>query len=186
MVASLSGTLALVVGLAVLLLPLLASELSRPRDAMWGAVVLLLGLALVTSADRLTGSPMLAVLCGGLLIGRLGLEVLQLRWRALTSEEQQRLLSLERWQTSLSELMVSVARGIAVVSAASGTVLAALQRGGGSKGSSGKRWVRSDAAKSRDPQASGEPAPKPSEPTPVVHSFAEIDQLLQSAVSQAG
>jgi hypothetical protein len=38
-------------------------------------VVLLLGLVLVTSADRLSGSPMLAVLCGGLLIGRLGLEV---------------------------------------------------------------------------------------------------------------
>ncbi len=54
---------------------------------------------------------MLAVLCGGLLIGRLGLEVLQLRWRALTPEEQQRLLSIERWQTSLSELMVTVARG---------------------------------------------------------------------------
>jgi hypothetical protein len=185
MVASLSGTLALVVGLAVLLLPLMASELSRPRDALWGAVVLLLGLTLVTSADRLTGSPMLAVLCGGLLIGRLGLEVVQLRWRALTPEEQQRLLSLERWQTSLSELLASAARGIAVVSAAAGTVLAALQRGGGSKGSSGKRWVRAD-----DVKASEEPANQPSEPTPeptpVVHSFAEIDQLLQAAVSQAG
>lgn len=191
MVASLSGTLALLVGLAVLMLPLLAGELSRPRDAMWGAVVLLLGLTLVTSADRLTGSPMLAVLCGGLLIGRLGLEVLQLRWRALTPEEQQRLLSLERWQTSLSELLVSVARGLAAVSTASGTVLAALQRGGGSKGSSGKRWVRADHA-----TGAGEPSHSPSEPdeataatpepTPVVHSFAEIDQLLQSAVSQAG
>jgi uncharacterized membrane protein HdeD (DUF308 family) len=57
MVASLSGTLALVVGLAVLLLPLMASELSRPRDAMWGAVVLLLGLtgAVRRAADRATG-----------------------------------------------------------------------------------------------------------------------------------
>ena len=195
MVASLSGTLALVVGLAVLLLPLLASELSRPRDAMWGAVVLLLGLTLVTSADRLTGSPMLAVLCGGLLIGRLGLEVLQLRWRALTPEEQQRLLSSECWQTSLNELLVSVTRGIAAVSAASGTVLAALQRGGGSKGSNRKRWVRAEHG-----QGSEEPSHNPSEPdqatastpeppveaTPVVRSFAEIDQLLQSAVSQAG
>lgn len=195
MVASLSGTLALVVGLAVLMLPLLARELSRPRDAMWGAVVLLLGLTLVTSADRLTGSPMLAVLCGGLLIGRLGLEVLQLRWRALIPEEQQRLLSSERWQTSLNELLVSVTRGIAAVSAASGTVLAALQRGGGSKGSNRKRWVRAE-----HDQGSEEPSHNPSEPdqatastpeppveaTPVVRSFAEIDQLLQSAVSQAG
>jgi hypothetical protein len=182
MVASLSGTLALVVGLAVLLLPLLATEMSRPRDAMWGAVVLLLGLTLVTSADRLTGSPMLAVLCGGLLIGRLGVEVLQLRWRALTSEEQQRLLSIERWQTSLSELVVSVAKGIAAVSAASGTVLAALKRGGGSKASSGKRWVRAEASATNLTSAKQAKA----EPTPVVGSFAEIDQLLQAAVSQAG
>jgi hypothetical protein len=197
MVASLSGTLALVVVLAVLMLPVLARELSRPRDAMWGAVVLLLGLTLVTSADRLTGSPMLAVLCGGLLIGRLGLEVLQLRWRALIPEEQQRLLSSEHWQTSLNELLVSATRGIAAVSAASGTVLAALQRGGGSKGSNGKRWVR---AEQEHGQGSEEPSHNPSEPdqatastpeppveaTPVVRSFAEIDQLLQSAVSQAG
>jgi hypothetical protein len=182
MVASLSGTLALVVGLAVLLLPLLATEMSRPRDAMWGAVVLLLGLTLVTSADRLTGSPMLAVLCGGLLIGRLGIEVLQLRWRALTSEEQQRLLSVERWQTSLSELVVSVAKGIAAVSAASGTVLAALKRGGGSKASSGKRWVRAEASATNLTSAKQAKA----EPTRVVGSFAEIDQLLQAAVSQAG
>ena len=182
MVASLSGTLALVVGLAVLLLPLLATEMSRPLDAMWGALVLLLGLTLVTSADRLTGSPMLAVLCGGLLIGRLGIEVLQLRWRALTSEEQQRLLSVERWQTSLSELVVSVAKGIAAVSAASGTVLEALKRGGGSKASSGKRWVRAEASATNLTSAKQAKA----EPTPVVGSFAEIDQLLQAAVSQAG
>ena len=90
MLASLSGSLALALGLAVMLLPLLSPELSRPRDAVWGAVLLLLGLVLVTGADRLSGSPMLAVLCGGLLIGRLGGEVMQLRWRQLTPEEQQR------------------------------------------------------------------------------------------------
>jgi hypothetical protein len=55
MLAILGGTLALVLGLAVLLLPLLAPELSRARDAAWGAVVLLLGLVLVTTAERLTG-----------------------------------------------------------------------------------------------------------------------------------
>jgi len=179
MVASLSGSLALLVGLAVMLLPLLASELSRPRDALWGAVVLLLGLTLVTSADRLTGSPMLAVLCGGLLIGRLGLEVLQLRWRVLSPEEQQRLLSLERWQTSLNELLITLGKGIAAVSAASGTLLAAIKRGGGSKPSSGKRWVRSETSAETTNTAS---VPD----TTVVSSFAEIDQLLQAAGSQAG
>ena len=191
MVASLSGSLALLVGLAVVLLPLMASELSRPRDAMWGAVVLLLGLTLVTSADRLTGSPMLAVLCGGLLIGRLGMEVLQLRWRALTPEEQQRLLSLERWQTSLSELAVTLTRGFAGVSAAGGTLLEAV-KSGSSKKSTGKRWVRAETSEATEPdtaEAAAEPTaaePATPEPTTVVHSFAEIDQLLEAAGSQAG
>ncbi len=200
MVASLSGSLALLVGLVVLLLPLMAGELSRPRDAMWGAVVLLLGLTLVTSADRLTGSPMLAVLCGGLLIGRLGFEVLQLRWRALTPEEQQRLLSLERWQTSLNELAVTLTRGLAAVSAAGGALLGAV-KSGSSKKSTGKRWVRSEtsetSATTETPEttepdtaaaAAAPAAPEPSTPEPatVVHSFAEIDQLLQAAGSQAG
>jgi hypothetical protein len=169
MVANLSGSLALVVGLAVLLLPLMASELSRPRDAMWGALVLLLGLTLVSSAERLSGSPMLAVLCGGLLIGRLGTEVLQLRWRALSPEEQQRLGSLERWQTSLKELQITLSRsGTAAYNTAS-TLLSALQRKGNS--SNGKRWVRSDAA--------------PEDAT-VVESFAEIDQMLQAGGGEAG
>ena len=68
MLATLSGDLCLLFGLGLLLLPLLAVELSRPRDGVWGAVVLLLGLVLVTSSDRLRGAPMLAVLCGSLLI----------------------------------------------------------------------------------------------------------------------
>mgnify|MGYP001307856170 CR=1 FL=1 len=42
MLATLSGDLCLLFGLALLLLPLLAVELSRPRDGVWGAVVLLL------------------------------------------------------------------------------------------------------------------------------------------------
>ncbi|MFN9057449.1 MAG: Ycf66 family protein, partial [Cyanobacteriota bacterium] len=69
MVATLAGLGALVLGLGLLLLPLLATELSRPGDSAWGALVLLLALVLVTSSDRLTGSPMLAVISGGLLIG---------------------------------------------------------------------------------------------------------------------
>ena len=176
MLATLGGALALLLGLAVLLLPLLAAELSRPRDGLWGAVVLLLGLTLVTSADRLTGSPMLAVLCGGLLIGRLGLEVLQLRWRQLTPEEQQRLGSLERWQTSLQELAASVAQGSSALSATSSSLLAALPRGG-SKPRSGKRWVRTS---SPDPSPAPDSSP---EPSTVVESFAEVDALLDAAAS---
>ena len=109
MLATLAGLLALPLGLTVLLLPLLAPELSRPRDSAWGAVVLLLGLDLVTSAERLTGAPMLGVLCGALLIGRLGLELGQGRWRQLTEEERLRLGSMERWTTSFRQLGITSA-----------------------------------------------------------------------------
>lgn len=190
MVATISGTLALLVGLAVLLLPLLAVEMSRPRDGFWGAVVLLLGLTLVTSADRLSGSPMLAVLCGGLLIGRLGSEVLLLRWRQLSGEEQQRLVSLERWQTSLTELAATSAKLIAAVLASGSSLLAAFR--GGSKrsgsGSSGKRWVRQEPTGDATPPTEHPQSPGATEAdaTLVVQSFAEIDQLLQAASPQAG
>jgi hypothetical protein len=171
MLATLGGLLALPLGLTVLLLPLLAPELSRPRDSAWGAVLLLLGLDLVTSADRLTGAPMLGVLCGALLIGRLGLEVGQGRWRQLTEEERQRLGSLERWSTSFRQLGITSASlleqagsgfgnltaGIGQLTAGSGGVAgnAAGERrptaptspGGGAPARSGgkrkgKRWVR--------------------------------------------
>ena len=86
MLATLSGDLCLIFGLALLFLPLLAVELSRPRDGFWGAIVLLLGLVLVTSSDRLRGAPMLAVLFGSLLITRLTKEVAQARWQVLSDE----------------------------------------------------------------------------------------------------
>jgi isoleucyl-tRNA synthetase len=162
MLATLGGLLALPLGLTVLLLPLLAPELSRPRDSAWGAVVLLLGLDLVTSADRLTGAPMLGVLCGALLIGRLGLEVAQARWRQLTEEERQRLGSRERWTSSFSQLGITTAGMVERAGAGIGnltTGIGAIAGGGdrvqplpeGQAGgapsrsggkSKGKRWVR--------------------------------------------
>jgi isoleucyl-tRNA synthetase len=155
MLATLGGLLALPLGLTVLLLPLLAPELSRPRDSAWGAVLLLLGLDVVTSADRLTGAPMLGVLCGALLIGRLGLEVGLGRWRQLTEEERQRLGSLERWSTSFRQLGITSAglleragavignltAGIGQLPAGSGGLAGgAPARSGGKR--KGKRWVR--------------------------------------------
>ena len=109
MLATFAGDVCLLLGLAVLLLPLLATELSRPRDGAWGGVVLLLGLVLVTSSDRLRGAPMLAVVCGGLLISRLTAEVAQSRWQRLSPEEQQRLRSRERWSTSVQQLGIASA-----------------------------------------------------------------------------
>ena len=214
MLATLGGTLALLVGLTVMLLPLLATELSRPRDAAWGAVVLLLGLTLVTSADRLTGSPMLAVLCGGLLIARLGSEVLQSRWRMLTPEEQQRIASLERWQTSLGELFSSSSKAAAVLNETGGSLLSAF-KGGPKPGKTSKRWVRSetetasidDETTAEVPRTTSEepapeaPAPSDVDPTvelttepstepitepTVVASFDEVEELLEASSPQAG
>ena len=172
MLATLAGFLALLLGLSLLLLPLLVTELSRPRDSAWGAVVLLLGLVLVTSAERLTGAPMLAVLCGGLLVGRLGGEVAQGRWCALSEEERQALRSSERWSRSLHQLAAVVANlvqsSLALVAVVSAWL--AERRQGRSHG---KRWVRQDspeqpaAAAAAPPQAiapeaGAEPGPQES------------------------
>jgi hypothetical protein len=142
MLATLGGFLALLLGLAILLLPLLATELSRPRDSVWGAVVLLLGLVLVTTADRLSGAPMLGVLCGGLLIGRLGMEVSQARWRLLSEEERLRLWSKERWQTSLSQASAALGQLLTQVGQASAGLSSWLTERRQSRPASTKRWVR--------------------------------------------
>ncbi len=152
MVATLGGLLALPLGLAVLLLPLLATELSRPRDSAWGALVLLLGLVLVTSADRLSGAPMLGVIGTALLLGRLGVEVGQGRWRQLSEEEKRRLGSLERWQTSFRQLGATIGGGAEQLGGLVAGMGERLGRGLGTIGtpgaakagarSKGKRWVR--------------------------------------------
>jgi hypothetical protein len=185
MLATLGGTLALAVGVAVLLLPVLVSELSRPRDAAWGAVVLLLGLVLVTSAERLTGSPMLAVLCGGLLIGRLGTEVGLARWRQLTEEERQRLGSTERWRSSLDQLAASLAglgqRAGGVLGTLGGTLggLGGAVTTGRKSKAGGKRWVRPESPAAETPAAAEESHEEST--VTVLRDFAEIDELLQAA-----
>ncbi|QEY32247.1 hypothetical protein EVJ50_08460 [Synechococcus sp. RSCCF101] len=158
MLAAISGSLALVLGLLLLLLPLLVTELSRPGDPALGAVVLVLGLSLVTSADRLTGSPMVAVICGALLVGRLSAEVGRGRWHQLSEDEQQRLRSGERWRSSGSELAASITLAL-------GTCARTL-RGLGEwlaerrRSRPVRRWVRPDgegaaAAEEAEPTAAG-------------------------------
>ncbi len=180
MLATLTGDLCLLVGLAVLLLPLLATELSRPRDGVWGAVVLLLGLVLVTSNDRLRGAPMLAVACGALVIGRLGSEVAQARWQQLSLDEQQRLGSRERWTSSLQQLITALAS----LSSSTGSVMASLKapaqtppvREGASR--SGKRWVRPEAP-AIPTRSEAEPAEGPAaESTPAETAEAPLQQPM--------
>ena len=137
MLSTISGDICLLFGLALLLLPLLAVELSRPRDGAWGALVLLLGLVLVTSSDRMRGAPMLAVLCGSLLVARLSAEVGQGRWRALSDAERQRLSSSEHWFNNLKQLKttaVSLGEGLGG--------MAKQLKPAGRSGVSGKKWVR--------------------------------------------
>ena len=147
MLSTISGDICLLFGLALLLLPLLAVELSRPRDGAWGALVLLLGLVLVTSSDRMRGAPMLAVLCGSLLVARLSAEVGQGRWRALSDAERQRLSSSEHWFNNLKQLKTTAAslgEGIGG--------MAKQLKPAGRSGVSGKKWVRpEDPAKPEAP-----------------------------------
>ena len=174
MVATLAGLGALLFGLALLLLPLLATELSRPGDSAWGALVLVLALVLVTSAERLSGSPMLAVISGGLLVGRLTVEVGRGRWRQLTPEEQGRLGTRERWSSSISQARRALL-GLLETSGQQGAALLARWRERGQPKASGKRWVRPEAA------ADAPPAPEVID----VSDFAEIDALLQAAPAEA-
>ncbi len=199
MFATLGGSLALLLGLVVLLVPVLTPELSRARDAVWGAVLLLLGLVLVTSSDRLGGSPMVAVLCGSLLIGRLGSEVGQQRWRALTPEEQQRLGSGAHWRTACGQVLASLGalQGMASESLsgllarpaqAPATTQPALIGKGNSKGKAktggqSKRWVR--------PEANGAAGDQPASPagiqaSPETSSRPEGDSDLDPAAIAPG
>jgi hypothetical protein len=196
MLATFGGILALVMGLAILLLPLLATELSRPRDSFWGAVVLLLGLVLVTTTERLTGAPMLAVLSGGLLIGRLGSEVGLARWRQLTPEEQQRLGSAERWRTSLGQLGNSLAALVRDLLASAGTLAGWIRERTTARvprtPQPTKRWVRLEpdgpqqAMEASPPEAPAQEATAPAAPPlVVVSSFEEVDVIVQQAITAA-
>jgi hypothetical protein len=178
MLATLAGLLALVAGLVLLLVPLLIPELSRQRDAVWGAVVLLLGLTLVTSSERLVGSPMLAVLCGTLLIGRLSVEVTQSRWRALSPEEQKSLASSARWQTSLQQLLAAGARLAALSAELRQLLLGWLNQAKATKGTN-KRWIRPESDGSATAEVPAAEVPETDAP-PVVSSLTEVDALIQA------
>ena len=132
MLANLIGVLALIAGLLLLFLPLLASDLTRPRDSFWGALVLLLGLVLITTAERLRGAPMLAVLCSGLLIARLTNEVAANRWKALAPEQKEQLADLALWRQRLD----ATAKRLQ-------TLFSSLKKEN-QKPAAAKKWVRVD------------------------------------------
>ena len=154
MLAVLVGSLALLLGLALMLLPLLTPELARPRDALWAAVVLLLGLVLVTAAERLTGAPMLGVLCGGLLIGRLGTEVAQQRWLQLPSDGRHQLRDLQLWKGRLGGLGRSFSQ---LLGLAAGLLSWIKERLAKAKAPITKKWVRAEETPAaQTPEPAGE------------------------------
>ena len=104
MLAIIAGDVSLFLGLVILLLPLIITELSRPKDGLVGAILLFLGVVLISQNHRFVGAPMLAVVFASFLIGRLGFEVSESRWHKLSSQEKTRLLSFERWFTGFKEL----------------------------------------------------------------------------------
>ena len=169
--AVLIGSLALVAGLLLMLMPLVASELARPRDSFWAAVVLLLGLVLVTASDRLTGAPMLGVLCGGLLIGRLGSEVGQQRWGALEPAQQQRFSETSYWTQQLEQL-----RGAAAKLLSAGGIIASWLQERLKKPEVSKRWVRADA--------SGEATPTTTDPSTDAGSSEEAAEISAEVVPE--
>ena len=178
MLATLLGEFSLLLGLAVLLLPLLATELSRPRDGLWGAVVLMLGLGLITSSDRLQGAPMLAVICGALLVSRLGVEVAQNRWQQLSSDDQQGLISRERWTTSLKQLGASIAN--------LGSTLKGLMEGVRPKpNASNKKWVRPEPTADQNSAPALEQQPSTSQPSSANQQAANIPPAVATEAAAA-
>jgi len=157
MLAARRGSLSLVPGIVLLLLPLMITDMRRPGHTARRAVALLLGLAWVTSAGRRTGAPMVAVLGGALVVGRLSAEVAQGRWNQLSEAEQRRLSSTERWRSSGAALAA--------------TLLMALERAQSSLGGLGewlaerrrdrpvRKWVRPEAAATASSDSSAEVDP---------------------------
>ncbi len=104
MVVSIFGYLFLFIGLLILALPLILVELSRPRDWLMGGLFLFLGLFLLVENDLLRGSINLLVIPMAILYGKMILEIIQNRWNQLSSEEQKRIGSFQRWFESFKQL----------------------------------------------------------------------------------
>tara|TARA_B100001250_G_scaffold269573_1_gene232643 strand:+ start:92 stop:634 length:543 start_codon:yes stop_codon:yes gene_type:complete len=104
------GYLAEFVGLTILFLPLLFRELSRPRDSIWGALIIIVGLMLITASDRFVGIPAIAVVFQAFIFGRLILEVSQNRLRVLSEQEIKSLQSIDRFKININQSFIAFAK----------------------------------------------------------------------------
>ena len=98
------GSLSILCGFLILLLPLIITELSRPSDWLMGGLFLVLGLILLVENDLLSGSLILLVISGTTLLGKMILEVSQSRWYQLSTTEKAKVGSFNKWVQSLKQL----------------------------------------------------------------------------------
>ena len=104
MFIDLVGYLSILCGFVILLLPLILTELSRPRDWFMGGLFLVLGLILLVENDLFRGSLILLVISGTTLLGKMILEVSQSRWLQLSTMERARVGSFKKWVQSFKQL----------------------------------------------------------------------------------
>ena len=133
------GYLAIALGLSVLFVSLLLTELSRPRDALWGAIIMLLGLVLITSYESLNGSPMLAVFFSFLIMSRFLVEISQYRWQQLSEEEKISVKTLTRWKNSFKQVFLAGAKFGSIV-----FEVFKLFKPKPKPSEIGKKWIRSE------------------------------------------
>ena len=104
------GLVALLAGVALLILPTGIPELSRSQDRWLGIVLVLLLPVLLVDQPPLISSAGLGQLCAaGLLVG-LGVEVGLARWHVLAEQQRQALRTRKRWQRSRDDLLDALAR----------------------------------------------------------------------------
>ncbi len=137
--AVLIGDLFLIGGFSLLILPLLVTELSRARDSIWGALIIISGLILITGSDGLGSSIIAFVFCQTLIMTRLFWEVFNQRWNQLSSDEKLGLRSFNKWKTSFKQLFFVVRTMLSVP-------LEAIKLFSFSKQQNlpAKKWVRPD------------------------------------------
>ncbi len=137
MIAVVIGNFSIVLGFLILSLPLLIRELSRPRDSVWGALIMILGLILITSNERFNGSPMIAVLLSTFLVVRLFSEVSQNRWQQLTVQEQADLRTFVRWKSSFNQIIFAFSKLGSII-----LEFFVLFKSKAKPSSIGKKWIR--------------------------------------------
>ncbi|KGG13128.1 MULTISPECIES: hypothetical protein [Prochlorococcus] len=150
-VITLIAGLNILLGFLVLFLPLMLTELSRPKDSFWGALIIVFGLILLLEADSFDWNQAVALFFATVIFLRLLWEVSSNRWHQLTLEEQTSLRSFNRWNTRLSQLLSAFLK-LGSLSVGLFKVFTPRKQGN----PSGKKWVRPSSEEQKEPIKSEE------------------------------